>query len=86
MRRLCVVAGDLSAIEIFTRWDAAPDRFFELVDDHRRRKPHVVATLQGGKEFMWHTAGREGHLENVQTLKIPSLLRFIGPADDQGVL
>ena len=65
--------------------NAALDRFFELLDDHRRRKPHLVATLRCSKEFTRHTVGRDGHTENEQTPKIPSLLKLIAYTDDPGL-
>ncbi len=62
---------------------AALDRFFELLDEHRKRKPHVVATARCDKEFTRHTM-KDGHPENVQTQKFPSCLKLIGYTDDPG--
>ncbi len=61
----------------------ALDHFFELLDDHRTRKPRVVALAQCNKQFTSYT-GKDAHRENVQTRKIPSPLKLIAYTDDPG--
>lgn len=62
---------------------AALDRFFGLLDEHRDRKPQVVALARCDKEFTRHTM-KDGHPENVQTQKMPSCLKLIRYTDDPG--
>ena len=61
---------------------AALDRFFELIDEHRVRKPHVVATARCDKEFT--STGTADRPENVRTARIPSPLNLVAYTDDPG--
>jgi hypothetical protein len=61
---------------------AALDRFFELLDEHKNRKPRVVAQLRAGKEYARRTV-KEGHLQGPQTGTYPTL-NLIAYTDDPG--
>jgi hypothetical protein len=55
---------------------AALDRFFELLDDHRARKPHVVAIAR--------SAAKNGRRQNADASASPSSLNLIAYSDDPG--
>jgi hypothetical protein len=57
---------------------AALDRFFELLDDHRARKPHVVAIAR--------SAAKNGRRQNADASASPSSLNLIAYSDDPGFL
>jgi hypothetical protein len=61
---------------------AALDRFFELLDQHKSRKPHVVAQVRGGKEYTWRTV-KEGRPQEPQTATYPTI-NLIAYTDDPG--
>jgi hypothetical protein len=61
---------------------AALDRFFELLDEHKNRKPRVVAQVRGGKEYTWRTV-EEGLPQEQQTGTYPTL-NLIAYTDDPG--
>ena len=62
---------------------AALDRFFELLDEHRNRKPEVVATARCDKKFSRHTL-KDGGGEHVHVGTFPSILSLIAYTDDPG--
>jgi|tagenome__1003787_1003787.scaffolds.fasta_scaffold20225121_1 hypothetical protein len=61
---------------------AALDRFFELLDEHKNRRPHIVAQVPGGKEYTWSTV-KEGRPQEQQTGTYPTL-NLIAYTDDPG--
>jgi hypothetical protein len=61
---------------------AALDRFFELLDEHKNRKPRIVAQVREGKEYTWR-AVKEGRPQEPQTGTYPSL-NLIAYTDDPG--
>ena len=61
---------------------AALDRFFELLDERKNRKPRVVAQVRGGKEYTWRTV-EEGLPQDQQTGTYPTL-NLIAYTDDPG--
>jgi hypothetical protein len=62
---------------------AALDRFFELLDEHRKRESRLVATARCDKEFTRYTA-KDGYRETGQATRIPLLLKLIAYTDDPG--
>ena len=59
----------------------ALDRFFELVDEHRNRKPRVVAKLEGySREYRLYHGSRE----NEKAERFPTTLTLISYTDDPG--
>jgi hypothetical protein len=61
---------------------AALDRFFELLDEHKNRKPRIVAQVRGGKEYTWQTLN-DGRPQEPQTGTY-STLNLIAYTDDPG--
>ena len=60
---------------------AALDRFFELVDEHRSRKPRVVAKVEGySREYRQYYGSRE----NEKVERFPATLTLISYTDDPG--
>jgi hypothetical protein len=61
---------------------AALDRFFELLDEHKNRKPRIVAQVGGGKEYTWRTV-KDGHPQEPRTGAYATL-NLIAYTDDPG--
>jgi hypothetical protein len=61
---------------------AALDRCFELLDEHKNRKPRIIAQVRRGKEYTWRTV-KEGRPREQQTGTYPTL-NLIAYTDDPG--
>jgi hypothetical protein len=61
---------------------AALDRFFELLDEHRSRRPTVVATVRTGDTEVFKLEG--GSLEDRRRAKVPDEVRLVVYTDDPG--
>jgi hypothetical protein len=63
---------------------AALERFYELLDDHRARKLHVVATIQDYQvEHKTWTQGQD--LNEAITKKMPDAMAPVAYTDDPGL-
>lgn len=63
---------------------AALDRFFELLDEHRGRKPQMVARVDGyNREYKQYSV-RDGVRENERVEKFPTTLTLTSYTDDPG--
>jgi hypothetical protein len=63
---------------------AALDRFYELLDDHRAREPHVVATIQGHRrEYKTRMQGQDPS-EAINKL-MPEKMILVAYTDDPGL-
>jgi len=61
----------------------ALDRFFELLDEHRNRKPHVIARLVGHKKAYYREVVQDGVRSRV-AVPYPQNLSFVSYTDDRG--
>lgn len=63
---------------------AALERFYELLDDHRARKPHVVATIHDYQvEYKTWSQGQD--LSEAITRKVPDAMALVAYTDDPGL-
>jgi hypothetical protein len=62
---------------------AALDRFFELLDKHRKRQPHIVATVQGHRREYTIATKMDGAVTHKPGL-LPETLTLVTYTDDPG--